>query len=258
MVQRSKILNHPDRDEIIKLLSEGTPVRKVSDMLEERYSKRNQAHLRVSFPTLQEFKVAHLNLKGKVASDVQKEQTRASKEWLQHTEIEGELDKNNAYQEAISKIANSELDSRREILKIFSLVESRLEILYNKVNAKEIIRNDEEKLLQSYIDQLMRVMDQYKKYIDGFKETTEHNVNITIATSQVNLLREAIRETLSDCDPSLAVKFMDKIYNKMRQLDYDDNGTSPHAAFLNSALGVPVTDAVIYDTEEVKEAEDVQ
>lgn len=254
MSPKNKILTHPDKDELIKLLSDGTPVRKISDMLEERYPKKHQAHLRVSFPTLQEFKTAHLNLKGKIASDVQKEQTRSSKEWIQHEEIEASLDKNNAYQEAISKIANSELDSRREILKIFALVESRLELLYNKVNSKEVIRNDEEKLLQSYIDQLMRVMDQYKKYIDGFKETTEHNVNITIATSQVNLLREAIRETLSDCDPSLAVKFMEKIYNKMRQLDYDSDQPQ-HAAFLNSALGAPVSEDQVYDTDEV---EDVQ
>jgi hypothetical protein len=254
MAPKSKILNHPDKDEIIKLLSEGTPVRKVADMLEERYSKKHQAHLRISFPTLQEFKTAHLNLKGKIASDVQKEQTRASKEWLQHEEIKTDLEKNSAYKEAINKIANSELDARREILKIFSLVENRLEVLYNKTSSKEVIRPDEEKLLQSYIDQLMKVMDQYKKYIDGFKETTEHNVNITIATSQVNLLREAIRETLADCDPALAVKFMEKIYSKMRQLDYE--GSNPqNAAFLNSALGATVDDDSTYDVDEV---EDVQ
>lgn len=251
MPPRSKILNHPDKDEIIKLLTEGTPVRKVSDMLEERYGKKHQAHLRVSFPTLQEFKTSHLNLKGKLASDIEKEQMRASKDWLQHEEVKEIVQGTSAYQDAISKIANTELDSRKEILKIFALVESRLELLYNKVNSKETIRNDEEKLLQSYIDQLMRVMDQYKKYIDGFKETTEHNVNITIATSQVTMLRDAIRETLSDCDPSLSIKFMEKIYIKMKDLSFDDS--SPHnAAFLNSALGAPI-DTNIYDIDEVED-----
>jgi hypothetical protein len=254
MAAHSKILNHPDRDEIIKLLSEGTPVRKISDMLDARYPKKHQAHLRVSFPTLHEFKTSHLNLKGKIVSDVQKEQTRASKDWLQHEEVKSELEKSSAYREAITKVANSELDSRKEILKIFALVEGRLEILYNKVNGKEVIRNDEEKLLQSYIDQLMRVMDQYKKYIDGFKETTEHNINITIATSQVNLLREAIRETLSDCDPALAIKFMEKIYTKMRALEYEGGDTN-NAAFLNSALGAaPIIDEQVYDADEVHDA----
>lgn len=255
MAPKNKILNHPDKDEIVKLLSENVPVRKIADMLEERYPKKTQAHLRVSFPTLQEFKTAHLNLKGRIASDVEKEQSRSSKEWLQHEEVQNALDKNSAYQEVITKMATSELDTRKEILKIFALVEGRLEILYNKVNSKDAIRSDEEKLLQSYIDQLMRVMDQYKKYIDGFKETTEHNINITIATEQVNLLREAIRDTLAECDPSLAIKFMDKISSKMRMLAYDEDQPH-HAAFLNKALGVSV-EADILD-EMVDGVEDVQ
>lgn len=252
MAVKSKVLNHPDKDELIKMLSEGVPVRKISDMLEERYNKKHQAHLRISFPTLQEFKTSHLNLKGRIASDVQKEQMRASKDWLQHQEIKSELEKNSAYKEAISKIANNELDARQEILKIFSLVENRLEVLYNKTSGKEVIRPEEERLLQSYLDQLMKVMDQYKKYIDGFKETTEHNVNINIATTQVNILRDAVRETLADCDPALAVKFMDKIYVKMRQLDYSGDN-SPNAAFLNSALGVPVIADDVYDADEVED-----
>jgi DNA-binding phage protein len=251
MAVKSKVLIHPDKDEIIQMLTDSVPVRKISDMLAERYPKVHQDHLRISFPTLQEFKTNHLNLKAKVSSDIERERIKASKSWLAYQEVEEELSDNSAYQKALLKAASAEIDTRSEILKVFTLVESRIEALYNKINAKETIRNDEERLLQSYIDQLMKVMDQNKKYIEGYREATEHNINITVATSQVNLIRESIREALAECDPSLALKFMDKIHNKMQALSFsagsgDEAVAAGHALFLNSALGkTPATEEFV-------------
>ena len=256
MAPRSKLLSHPDKDEIITMLTDGVPVRKIADMLEERYPKRHQAHLRISFPTLQEFKTAHLNLKNKVSSDVEKEAQRQSKEWHNTQEVKTTLENTSSYQEAITKIANSELDARKEIMKVFGLVESRLEVLYNKLNDKDkVSRGEDERLVQGYLDQLMKVLDQYKKYIDGFKETTEHNVNITIAADQVNLLRDVVRETLAECDPQLAVKFMDKISTRMKQLVFT-TGNPNHEVFINRALS-PHTDNII-DILNDSEEDDVQ
>ena len=66
MSPRSKILNHPSKEDIIKWLTEGISVREISSRLSQKYPRKNQEHLRVGPSTIQGFKAKHLNIKGKV------------------------------------------------------------------------------------------------------------------------------------------------------------------------------------------------
>lgn len=238
MAYSNKILNHPDKEAIIKWLTEGVSVRDVEARLAQRYPKRNQSHLRISSSTIQAFKANHLNIKGKVLDDI-KTHTRLAQQLVKMRQAEEEVQSTSAYQEAISKIAENELNTSEQIIKVFYIVENRIEALFNKVNEGDFINRDVEKLLQGYLDQLMKAFEQHKKYIEGHKDTTEHNININIMNDQVTVLREAIRETLSETEPELAVKFMEKLNTKMRNLVYNtnDNANTVNAMFLDRALG---------------------
>lgn len=234
MAPRSKIISHPDKEDIIKWLTQGVSVRDVEKRLADKYPKRNQEHLRISHSTIQNFKSKHLNLKGKMLDDV-REHTASVKAWAKRRQEQEEVQTTSAYQEAITQIAEEELDVKKELMKVFTIIESRIESYFDRLNDEDFVNKDSEKLLQNYLDQFMKVLDQHKKYVEGYKETTEHNVNITVMNDQVTIIREAIRETLISCDPSLAVTFMDKLNGKMRELSYADEG---NAYLLNSALGV--------------------
>ena len=239
MARDNKILVHPDKEEIIKWLLEGVSVRDVEKRLAQRYKKKSEAHLRVSHSTIQIFKTKHLNLKGKMLQDI-KEHNVHLKTWAKMKEEQEAVEEVSAYKEAIAGLAKEELNAKDELLKVFGIIESRMEALFNKASESDFVNRDVEKLLQGNLDQFMKVLDQYQKYIEGFKETTEHNINITVMNDQVTVLREAIRETLAEMDHRLAVDFMNRLNIKMRNLVFEESRgdeKSVNAMFLNKALG---------------------
>lgn len=239
MSPRNKILNHPDKEDIISWLTDGESVREVEKRLNQRYPKKNQHHLRVSASTIQAFKAQHLNLKGKILNDI-KEHSRLAQQLVNMTTKQEVVEATSAYQQAIAKIAENELNSNEQIIKVFYIVESRIEDLFERVTQGEFLNKDAEKLLQGYLDQFMKAFEQHKKYIEGVKETSETNININIMNDQVSVLREAIRETLMEIEPEIAMIFMDKLNGKMRNLVYNGSENSVgNAAFLNKALGAP-------------------
>jgi uncharacterized phage infection (PIP) family protein YhgE len=156
--------------------------------------------------------------------------------WSKHKEEQLEVQETSAYKKAIAQIAEEELDVRRELLKIFTIIESRIEALFERLDGNEFSNKDVEKALQGYLDQFMKVLDQHKKYVEGYKDTTEHNINITVMNDQVLILREAIRETMAEIDPGVALQFMNRLNSKMRELDYH-NEHNVNASFINKALG---------------------
>ena len=81
------------------------------------------------------------------------------------------------------------------------------------------------------IRDLENVIDKYDKH-----ELSEHqktmsndiNVNINVVQDHANTLREAIRETLSDVDPNLAIEFLERLNLKMKEIKYtEETGLIP-------------------------------
>ena len=88
-----------------------------------------------------------------------------------------------------------------------------------------------------WLKQLQSAIDQQKKYEEGYKEQVDVNINVTVMNEQIQILRDAMRETLSDVDPHLTMVFMAKLNDKMKALAYGSNDTSSgHSKLLTSAL----------------------
>lgn len=235
-MSKNKIVNHPDKEEIVHWLTNGVSVREVERRLMDKYSKSSQEHLKVSFSSIQEFKKKYLNISGKVLSDI-KEAQKLTNAWGRQKANQEAVQNLSAYKEAISRIAKNELDITEEIIKVFSIIELRMEALYNKLVNGDNRDKDSERILQTYLDQFMRVLDQHKKYVEGYREQVDVNVNVSVMSEQISVLREAIREILSEIDVALVPIFMEKLNAKMRDLVIRDTSTSGgHAALLDRAL----------------------
>jgi transposase len=235
---QNKILNHPDKEEIIKWLKvDGTSVREVEKRLAQRYPKKNQNHLRVSFSTIQSFKKNYLNLEGKALQDI-KEASKLTRKWAKKQEALDSLAETDAYKQALMKAVESEIDTRQEIAKVFAIIDARMEVLFNKASEVDFIDKDVEKFLLDYLKQLSAVIDQHKKYEEGYREQVDINVNVNVMTEQIQVMREAVRETLADVDPALTLTFMGKLNEKMRRLSVGgDVASDRHSAILDNALG---------------------
>ena len=235
MMYQNKILGHPLKEDIIKWLTDGVSVREVEKRLADRYFKKDQAHLRISSSAIQEFKKKHLNISGKVLSDI-KEASKTTRAWAKQEEEKKQLELSSSYKSAVNQIAQAELDVTKEILKVFTIVESRIEALYNKLAGKDFPDKDTEKLLAMYLDQFMKVLDQHKKYVEGYREQVDVNVNVNVMAEQVGCLRNAMREIFEEVDPSLVPIFMGKLNTKMKDLVFkSEQNSSGHAAILDAA-----------------------
>lgn len=227
MAPQTKITSHPDKEEIISQLVNGTPVRDVAEYLRIKYPGEDNSHLRVSFSTIQNFKKNYLDLDGQVARDVR----AAAADAISRQRLDDGLEavsETSAYRKKINEIVDGKLDVQREILKIFVLLESRVEHFYNLLSNYEFPNAREERVFQGYIDQLIKLIESYKKYVEGYSESVEHNININVMNDQINVVREAVRKSLEETSPDLAIKFMDNLNKNMKTLEYGGSAVTSH------------------------------
>lgn len=212
-----KILNHPSANLIIKKLTNGAGVRQVANMLKEMYPKDKKLH--ISFPMLQKFRKEHLNIEGD-ALEVIKEVTKEQKEIETQKKEHSQLKKMTSYKEKLQEAMNLHIDVKTQLATLHTLMMSRTEALFDKLSAGDGTKSDEEHL-QKYFQTYITVLERWSKYIDKVADyTTETNINVTVIEDQMALLREAVWEIIREMDPLLAVRFLEKLDNKMKNFQY--------------------------------------
>lgn len=221
-------------------------MRQVASRLAQKYPRKNQGHLRVSSSTIQSFKTNYLDVHGQVLKDI-KQATKLTRHWARKQDGQEAIAGTKSYQEVISQIAEQELDTRKRILNVFAIIESRLEVLFNKASEMEHVDKDVEKFLIEYLKQLQGVIDQHKKYEEGYRDQVDINVNVNVMTEQIQMLRETVREILSEMDPLLTLTFMGRLNEKMRQLTYGNGAEKDKHAYLLD--GVLSGDGMIEEVE---------
>lgn len=216
----SKILNHPDHEEIIKLLNDGESVRGVEAYLKEKYPKNK--NMWISLPTIQSFRKNHLNLESKVLKDIQdaKAVTKRQEEELAKQK---QLENTNAYQTKINALADTHLDVQKKILQIDTVIGSRIEYWYNLALSGQELPGKADRELREYITQQIEVLKQYKKLVEGMADKTiDYNINIktTWVQDQITVIRDAIVEIIREMDTETSMLFMQKFHNALQKLEY--------------------------------------
>jgi hypothetical protein len=210
-----KVLNHPDKEEVIKKLLEGESVKGVESWLKDKYPRKKRLH--ISYMTLQKFRTDHLNLRGEVLDDIKNRRADISKE---ETEAEARLiiKNSSAYQQKIDEIASGELDATRRLLEMDSLINSRIEYYYNLLQSGGSIKED--RVFLDYINTMRSLMQDWKKYIEGVADQKiEHNININVINEQARVLRESVMEILHKMDPDLIPVFVDALNRRMNNFE---------------------------------------
>lgn len=214
----SKILKHKDKNEIIKRLTEGESIRGVEKWLKKKYPKDKTKW--VSTPTLQSFRKTHLQLEGKVLKDIQ-DASADQRHEINQQQIQAQVSKTSAYRTKINKIVDTKLDVANKILQLDALIEDRIEYWYNAIGDGEATPQAADKELRQYMDRLMLLLQQYKKFVEGMADkTVEHNVNITVMNEQIGIIRDVVREVIEEFSPEHAILFIDKLNRRLEETDY--------------------------------------
>lgn len=207
----SKILSHPDKDEIISKLVTGIKPKDVSDWLKLKYTDKEQGHLRVSSKILQEFVENNLDLYNVLQNDI-------SGVKQDKKEISDSLKNNKTYQERIVEIADKELDIKRLLIETGHIIRQRVEQVFDKIQENPQNFKPDYTLIK-WLETLLSFTDRYQKIVNEAPDTVvQHNVNIQIVEQHTIMLQDAIRETMAEVDSDMAFSFLEKLNAKMSLL----------------------------------------
>lgn len=248
-----KIMTHPQKNLITKLLLDGKGIRHVKKVLQEMYP--NDKKLWLSVPTLQAFRKEHLKLEGDALDDLKKaKRLHTNNKALQkeHTQVKNLP----TYRQKLEEAVDLHVDIKRGLVNMEKLVTARLEDLFDSAQRGEATI-DKEKLLQGYFDRYYIMIDKWAKYVDKVADyKVEANINVTVIQDQMAILRQAVHELLQEMDPDLAIKFLDRLNNKVGDLTY--NPTSAPSTYVLTAMRDDIAalpDAEIIDDLEVSDGD---
>ena len=219
----SKILKHPDRKGILRMMSNGRSVRHIEKYLKEKYPDNKKMHL--SKDTIQKFRKEHMDLEGDVLKKIQ--ETRREKDVeVNKNKISSQVKKTNAYQEKLEEIIDMHVDLKKEITQLLGLAKARMEDMYNKAANGELSTREESNL-QGYFNIVFVSLEKWAKYIEGIADRKiETNVNITVIEDQMVILRSVIQETIAEFDPDTSARFLERLNERMNMATYSQNTTS--------------------------------
>lgn len=218
MTSFAKILGHPDKNLIVRMLTQGHGVRAVAKELKKLHPNDKKLHL--SVPTLQKFRKDKLNLEGE-ALDAIKQATKEKHIVKQEKKEDTQLRKIPAFRDAVEKAANVHVDVRQELQELLVTVKSRVEDLFDRASAGTLSVNEETNL-QKYFASWTTTIQQWAKYVDKIADKTiETNINITVIEDQMAALRSAVREVIEEeMDQETATRFMQRLSEKISELSY--------------------------------------
>ena len=212
----NKVLKHPDKEDIVKKLLNGDSVKEVERWLKKKYPRSRRLH--ISYMTIQKFRANYLNIKGEVLEDIKNKRAEIQKD-VDDAETRMILSNSTNYKDKIEEIASSELDVSKRLLELDALITSRIEYYYNLLQNGGSIRED--KIFLEYINTLKSLMQDWKKYIEGFADKKiEHNVNISVINDQVKVIQEVMYEVLQEMSPELIPIFVNRVNSRVENMEY--------------------------------------
>ena len=242
-----KILTHPSRTKIIRMLTKGMGVREVAKRIREMHPDDRKLHLTPG--TLQKFRKEKLDLDAEALKEI-KEAEKGKQEVREEKKEDTQLKGMPVYKEKLKEAVDLHIDIRQQLANLSVLINARIEDIFDRAQRGNASTNEEQNL-QKYFATYVTVLEKWAKYIDKIADQTiETNVNITVIEDQMAVIRECIRETLMEVNPEMAVKFFEKLERKLSALSYRAQGMS----FGEMRHGVKVLSADI--VEEITADED--
>ena len=240
MSDLKKILDHPEKQNIISKLVSGDSPSSVSTYLKNKYNNSDQAHLRLSTQLLQEFLSKYADQHQYVQKIVAKDaDSKLDKQ------IAESLLANKTWKKRLEDVANNHIDFKEKMVNLFTILEARTEQLFDLIQANpESTKTDY--IFTKYIELFQMMIQNGDKLLNDKPDIEiKHTYSVQMVEQQSVAFQEAIRRVLERLSPDLAGQFMDMLKEEMdrlnpKQLEYAVQKRQPNLEkslnFVNVAL----------------------
>ncbi len=235
----SKILNHPDREELIQKLVAGTSPNNIRLWLIEKYPDDKEMQLAVS--SISDFRKNYLNLDREAMRLLKREQQKKyanlphnpnagsflelpdESEKEHYLRVKNTLLSSPTYQEKLKEITTAHLDAPRLMKELHLLLQSRIEVYYNEIASATTVGDTlkADKMFAEYVRLATDVLKDSKKVWDDYNsEPDEGTIDLNIVHEMIGVVRDTVKESMNDFAPELALEFMDRLNARLSTLKY--------------------------------------
>jgi hypothetical protein len=211
----SKIVDHPEKTNIITKLVHGESPKLVAQYLKDKYQKPDEGHLRIPAATLQEFLSSYGDHHGIVKKIIQKDVDSKL-----DRKIADSLMDTRAWKERLVDSVNTEFDYIKELNNVITIIKTRTEQIF------DLIQNDPENtknadyIFTKYIEMLMFAIEKADKIQNDKPDIRiEHTHSVLMVEQHTVAFQEAIKRTLDRLGPDYTSLFMDLLNEEMGKID---------------------------------------
>jgi hypothetical protein len=223
-----KILEHPDKDEIISKLVIGSSASDINDWLKYKYTNVSEAKFVLSEKNIKSFQNTYLDFYNDMLQDLSK--VKGALATNTQDQLELAVKSNPSYKDALLKVANNELDIDTIMARLAINIESRVSQIYDIVQDNPLDINTKiERVLIEYVDALGGLLDKYHKWKESRMpdQIVQHNVTLQVVDQHISVFHDVIKEVLSQMDLETSMYFLEVFNEKMSKLKAPVADASP-------------------------------
>jgi hypothetical protein len=222
-----KILEHPDKDEIISKLVMGISTKDINEWLRDKYTSINEPKFIISEKIIKSFQATYLDFYNDIHQDLSKTKTAI----VSSTEDQLELavKGNSAYRSAMVKMAKGELDIRQIIATLAFNIEARIVQIFDEIQEDpRNINTRVDRLLLEYADTLGGLLDKFHKFTEvPVNQVVQHNVTLQVVDQHISAFHDVMKEVLAQMDLETSLYFMEVFAQKMAKFKMPEKDGLP-------------------------------
>jgi hypothetical protein len=213
-----KILEHPDKDEIINKLIIQQPLSDIHDWLKGKYTNVSELKFVLSEKILKSFQSTYLDFYTDVQADLSK--TKSALATSTSEQLELTVKSNPAYRDAMLKMANNELDIRTMLNTLAANIETRLAQIYDTIqDDPNNINTKIDRLLIDYAEVFGNLLEKIYKFTEVHPDLiVQHNLNFGGVDPHISVFHDVIKEVLSQMDLESSQYFIEVFNDRMSKL----------------------------------------
>lgn len=213
-----KILDHPDREEIISKLVLDLPVKEIHEWLASKYTVVNESKFVIPEKAIKSFKENYLDVYNMIQDDMVK--TKSAVNSSTEDQLELAVKNNPTYKSKMLQLAGKEIDVRSMVAQLCVAIETRLAQVFDQIQADpDNINTKVDRLLIDYTEVFGNVLEKYYKFTEApADQVIQHNVTLQVVDQHISVFHEVMREVLSQMDLETSLFFMEVFSQKMAKL----------------------------------------
>lgn len=233
-----KIIEHPDKDEVISKLVIGVSAKDIHDWLAAKYTNVSEAKFVIAEKSIKSFQDNYLDIYNLIQEDIGKTKTAIATSTEDQLELA--IQTNPTYKSKMLEIAGENLDVRQMVSRLCAAIEIRFGQIFDEIQADpRNINTRVDRMLKEYGEMLGNLLEKYYKFTEQQPDQiVQHNVTLQVVDQHISVFHDVIKEVLSQMDLETSLYFMEVFNEKMEKLKMptQEKDLTPEARLADAKL----------------------